>query len=104
MWFQFLTCCGKYELCRRIFLWLSLPEFGSLLRFPQLWYLCAVALLFIGLSPHATFAGESDFKWDVGPRTEAIEWDAYQELRYVSQAKGSDSQGDGSRTHPWQSL
>ncbi|MBP60880.1 MAG: hypothetical protein CMJ62_05065 [Planctomycetaceae bacterium] len=104
MWFQFLACCGKYERCRRILLWPSLPEFGSFLRFPQLWYLCAVALLFIGLSSRAVCAGEADFKWEVGPRTEAIEWDAYQETRYVSQAGGSDSQGDGSRTHPWQSL
>ncbi len=40
----------------------------------------------------------------VGPRTEAVELQAYQHLYYVSIEKGSDKSGDGSRERPWRTL
>jgi hypothetical protein len=40
----------------------------------------------------------------VGPITESIDQDLYQEIRYVSVSTGSDVTGDGSEENPWQSV
>ncbi len=40
----------------------------------------------------------------LGPRTGAVDLAAYRVVRYVAPYRGSDSQGDGSRTRPWATV
>jgi len=39
-----------------------------------------------------------------GPRTQMVDFSAYQVIRYVDQSAGSDQTGDGSQSRPWQTL
>jgi len=39
-----------------------------------------------------------------GPRTVAVQLDQYQNIKYVSSTSGSDSQGEGSRQSPWETV
>ncbi|NQU42006.1 S8 family serine peptidase [bacterium] len=56
---------------------------------------------FTSTLPYGSRMGEAGA---IGPRTEAVDLGAYQQVRYISAATGSDKTGDGSRARPWASV
>ena len=48
--------------------------------------------------------GNSGPQGQTGPRTETVDLNSYQQVRYVSANTGSDSAGDGSKATPWKSV
>lgn len=60
-----------------------------------------VALLFLFCVPNAVVANDPDTP---GPRTHAVDFEAYKVTRYVSQMTGSDMTGDGSKLRPWKTI
>jgi hypothetical protein len=63
--------------------------------------LAAAALAAPGPPPDAAPPGADAAA--AGPRTEAVDLAAYQQVRYVSVSAGSDTRGDGSKARPWAS-
>lgn len=61
-------------------------------------------LTFFLLAGSIQLAVAAGHNQDIGPRTEAVDLSLYQEIRYVSQATGSDHMGDGSSAKPWKSI
>jgi len=98
----------------RCSLWI-VDELGSLhanpLRLPRNWITLMKRLLrwlAIGGVLGSVLGPEGNTRLNAtqspGPRSIAVPVEDYARIWYVSQATGSDSQGDGSKTKPWQSI
>ena len=73
-----------FRLMKRLLSWLAICSVGS----------------FFGPADTA----QSDTNQSPGPRSVAVNVEKYVRIRYVSQLTGSDSQGDGSKAKPWQTI
>ncbi|MCG3198608.1 MAG: hypothetical protein GHCLOJNM_03112 [bacterium] len=60
-------------------------------------------ILFTSLSPPFGSSPSNAYS-NIGPRTEPVPLEDYQEVRYVSINTGSDTTGDGSRENPWATI